>query len=302
MARFDDTDILLHEVSTRDGLQNEPRILSVSQRIHIIDSLANAGLRRIQVGAFVNPRLVPQMAHSDCVWRGLNHTKHDVQYTMLVLNNRGLETAINLNLNHIEIYVSASETHSLKNSHMRREEALNTAVRMIRQARRAGMGITGGIMCAFGCHYEGSISQDKIYAMASRLLDAGATEIGFADTSGMAKPQEVKSLISLIGRLAPLEMIGLHLHDTKGCGLLNLQAGLESGIRKFDSSVGGIGGCPFIPGASGNVATDKAVELAERMGFNTGIDLEKLRTVEFIIRSFLDSPLNSSPQTHLNDH
>ncbi len=289
MAHFDDTDMLLQEVSTRDGLQNEPRVLSVSQRIQIIDALAKAGLRRIQVGAFVNPRLVPQMADSDSVWLGLDHNNHNVRYTVLVLNERGMETAIKLKLDHIEIYVSASETHSLKNSHVKMEEALNNAVRMVRQARQAGMGITGGIMCAFGCHYEGSISQDKVCAMASRLLDAGATEIGFADTTGMAKPQDVKSLISLVGKLAPLEMIGLHLHDTHGCGLLNLEAGLESGIRKFDSSVGGIGGCPFIPGAAGNVATDKVVELAERLGLRVGIDLRELRIAESIMRSFLDS-------------
>ncbi len=161
MAHFDDTDMLLQEVSTRDGLQNEPRVLSVSQRIQIIDALTKAGLRRIQVGAFVNPRLVPQMADSDSVWLGLDHNNHNVRYTVLVLNERGMETAIKLKLDHIEIYVSASETHSLKNSHMERKRALDNAVRIICRARQAGMGITGGIMCAFGCYYEGSISQDN---------------------------------------------------------------------------------------------------------------------------------------------
>ena len=289
MAHLDDPSILIQEVSTRDGLQNEPQVLSVSQRIQIIDALAKAGLRRIQVGALVNPRLVPQMADSDRVWLSLDHNNHDVCYTVLVLNERGMETALNLKLDHIEIYVSASETHSLKNSHTGQEIALANAVKMVGIAKEAGIGVTGGIMCAFGCYYEGPISRDKVCAMASRLLDAGANEIGFADTTGMAKPQDIKSLISLIGKLAPLEMIGLHLHDTHGRGLLNFEAGLQSGIRKFDSSVGGIGGCPFIPGAAGNVATDRVVELAERLGFRTGVDLRELGIAESIIRSFLDS-------------
>ena len=156
MAHFDDTDILLQEVSTRDGLQNEPRVLTVSQRIQIIDALAKAGLRRIQIGAFVNPRLVPQMADSDSVWLGLDHNNRNVCYTVLVLNERGMETALNLKLDHIEIYVSASETHSLKNSHIGDKTGFGQRSKIICRAKEAGIGVTGGIMCAFGCHYEGA--------------------------------------------------------------------------------------------------------------------------------------------------
>ncbi len=289
MANFNDANIIIQEVSARDGLQNEPQILSVYQRIQIIDALSRAGLSRIQVGAFVNPRLVPQMSDSDLVWSGLDRNKKDIRYTVLILNERGMETALNLKVEHIEIYVSASETHSLKNSHMEMKKALDNAAGIVRRAGQAGMSITAGIMCAFGCYYEGPIHSDIVCAMVSRLLDAGATEIGLADTTGVAKPAEVKSMISQVGKLAPLEMIGLHLHDTRGCGLQNVEAGLDSGIRKFDSSVGGIGGCPFIPGATGNVPTEKVVELAERLGFKTFIDLGKLRIAESIIRSFLDS-------------
>jgi len=302
MSNYYDATVLLQEVSTRDGLQNEPSILTVSQRIEIINALVKAGLRRIQIGAFVNPSFVPQMANSDMVWQGLDHNNKNVLYTVLVLNEKALETALDLKLDHIEMYVSASETHSLKNSRIGLNQALYNAEKIIRRAKEAGIEVTGGIMCAFGCYFEGAIPQHKVCEMASDLLDAGATEITLADTTGMAKPETIKTLITEIGKITAVEMIGLHLHDTLGYGLANLEAGLKSGVRKFDSSVGGIGGCPFIPGATGNVATDQAVELAERLGFRTGIDLRELRIAESIIRNFLDSSAEHSAGIHPNDY
>ncbi len=289
MSNHNDATVLLQEVSTRDGLQNEPSILSAPQRIEIINALVKAGLRRIQIGAFVNPRFVPQMADSNRVWQGLDHNSKNVLYTVLVLNERGLKTALDLKLDHIEMYVSASETHSLKNSRMGLDQSLYNAKKIIRRAKEAGIGITGGIMCAFGCYFEGTVQQHKVCEMASDLLDAGATEIGLADTTGMAKPETVKTLITEISKITTVKMIGLHLHDTLGYGLANLEAGLESGVRRFDSSVGGIGGCPFIPGASGNIATDKVVRLIEGLGYKTGVDLEKLDLAESILKGFLET-------------
>ncbi|MGC8660616.1 MAG: hydroxymethylglutaryl-CoA lyase [Desulfomonilaceae bacterium] len=280
--------ILVQEVSTRDGLQNEPKILNPAQRIQIIKSLVEAGLRRIQIGSFVNPTLVPQMAGSDQVWRDLDHDNRYVRYTVLILNEKGFKTALDLKVNHIEIYVSASETHSLKNSRMTVDRALDTAAGIIHLARDSGMEVTGGIMCAFGCNFEGVISPEKVCRMVSLLLEAGATEIGLADTTGMAKPGAIRSLIASVARLTPLDIVGLHIHDTLGYGLANIQAAIESGIRKFDSSVGGIGGCPFIPGAKGNVDTEKAVKLIEMLGFETGINLEKLRIAESMLKNFLN--------------
>ncbi|MCL5125384.1 MAG: hydroxymethylglutaryl-CoA lyase [Deltaproteobacteria bacterium] len=283
----DESTVLIQEVSTRDGLQNEPNIVDPSQRIQIINALVKAGLRRVQIGSFVNPHMVPQMAGSDAVWRGLEHNNRDVRYTVLILNEKGFKTALDLKVSHIEIYVSASETHSLKNSRMSVRRALDIAVSTIRLAREARIEVTGGIMCAFGCSFEGLISKDKVCQMVSILLESGATEIALADTTGMAKPDNIRSLVASVGKLTPLEKVGLHIHDTQGYGLANIQAGIESGIRKFDSSVGGIGGCPFIPGAKGNVDTEKAVRLIEGLGFKTGIDLEKLKIAESILKSFL---------------
>lgn len=279
--------VILQEVSTRDGLQNEQRVLTIAQRIEVINALTDAGIRRIQVGAFVNPRLVPQMAGSDLVWQELKLRKTAVLHTVLILNEKGLDKALSLNVEHVEIYVSASETHSLKNSHIGVRGALFNADKMIRRAKQAGIGVTGGIMCAFGCFFEGPISQDKVCEMAADFVEAGAIEIGLADTTGMAKPNDVRSLVQRLRTIIPFEMIGLHLHDTHGYGLRNLVAGLESGVRKFDASIGGIGGCPFIPGAKGNIATDQAINMIEQLGFSTGIDLGRLLIAESLLKSYL---------------
>lgn len=279
----DNAFVLIQEVSPRDGLQNQSAILPVHQRIALIKSLAGAGLLRIQIGAFVNPKVVPQMADSDLVWKGLDHERKDILYSVLVLNERGLEKAIALGVQHIEMYVSASETHSQRNSRVGTQRALKDAVAIINRGVMAGVTVTAGVMCALGCFFEGPIAEDHVSEMVEILAGSGASEIGLADTTGMGIPNTVKSLVDKVSLIVSPDIISLHLHDTHGHGLSNIQAGLDSGIRRFDSSLRGLGGCPFIPGAAGNVATEKVVGLVESLGFRTGVNLDRLEAAVSIL-------------------
>jgi hydroxymethylglutaryl-CoA lyase len=285
----DNSFVFIQEVSPRDGLQNQSAILPVHQRIALIHSLVGAGLCRIQIGAFVNPRVVPQMADSDLVWKGLDHEREDILYSVLVLNERGLERAIALGVPRIEIYVSASETHSQKNSRVGTQQALKEAIALINHGVLAGVTVTAGVMCALGCSFEGPISEDRVCEMIKALAGSGASEIGLADTTGMGIPKTVKSLIDKVSVIVAPDIISLHLHDTHGQGLANIQAGLDSGIRRFDSSLRGLGGCPFIPGAAGNVATEKVVRLLESLGFKTGINLDGLEAAARILTNLKGS-------------
>jgi len=278
--------VILQEVGPRDGLQNETVVLSVETRAEIIDLLADAGLPRIQIGSFVNPRLVPQMAETDKVFRRLKNRK-GVRHSVLALNRRGLEAALTAGLEHVEIFVSASETHSMKNSNMTMSEALAQALDMIDLAISHGVGVTAGVMCALGCFYEGAVPVDRVVDIVSALEERGPTEICLADTAGMGRPQDVRALLSAVLRNIPPERIALHLHDTYGFGLADLRVALEMGVRSFDTSVAGLGGCPFIPGAKGNIATETVIETLESMNFRTGVDLGKVRGVAVELRRLL---------------
>ncbi len=271
-------EVLLQDVGPRDGLQNEPSILTVENRVELVEQLADAGLRRIQIGSFVNPKLVPQMGDTDELWRKLRK-KPGVRYSVLVLNDRGLEKAIAVRIPHVEIYVSASETHSVKNSGTSVERALDSASAMIETATADGIGVTAGVMCAFGCFYEGAVSIEKVIGIVARLREKRPAEIGLADTSGMADPESIRAVIQAVNQEVPIERITLHLHDTRGLGIQNMIAALELGVRCFDTSVGGLGGCPFIPGAAGNISTERSVETLHSMGFRTGIHLEKIHSI-----------------------
>ncbi len=274
----DSRTVLVQEVGPRDGLQNEARSLSPEIRAELIDNLVSAGLPRIQVGSFVNPGRVPQMAETDRVWKLLK-PKKNVRYSVLVLNERGLDQAIQAGIPHVEISVSASETHSKKNSNATVADALRTTSAVIKRAKLAGMTVTAGVMCALGCHYEGPVPVEKVTRIVEAYEDLEPDEIGLADTTGMGTPDQVKQVIQAVGGQFPPERITIHLHDTHGHGLANLKAALDAGVRRFDSSVGGIGGCPFVPGAKGNIATDATVNMLESLGFKTGIDLRRVAEV-----------------------
>ncbi|MBI5251359.1 MAG: hydroxymethylglutaryl-CoA lyase [Desulfomonile tiedjei] len=274
----EDKYILLQEVGPRDGLQNEHRILTVANRVELVEELLDAGLRRIQIGSFVSPRLVPQMAGTDELWRRLRK-RPEVRYSVLTLNARGLDLALRARIPHVEIYASASETHSIKNAGASAEDSLRSCAIMIESAIAEGVGVTAGVMCAFGCFFEGAMPLDKIVAMVARFQEKLPLEIGLADTSGMADPSTIRTTIQAVSREVPVESITLHLHDTRGLGIQNMIAAVELGVRRFDTSLGGLGGCPFIPGAPGNISTERAVETLHSMEFETGVNAGRIASV-----------------------
>lgn len=269
-------EVLIEDEFLRDGLQHESTAFTVDEKVQIARALGDYGVRRIQVGSFVHPRWVPQMADTDQVFVALGE-RPGVVYTALVLNMKGVERAIGAKARHLSMSVSASPTHSVKNSNQTIDDALLRIGEMISRARNAGIDIRAGIQCAFGSPFESEIAPEFVADIARRYRESGVQEINLADTAGMASPRSIRDLVSRV-KDAVGENIGLslHLHDTRGLGIANLIAGLQAGVRTFDSALGGVGGCPFIPDASGNVATEDAAYAFEQMGVATGIDWQRL--------------------------
>ena len=215
------------------------------------------------------------MLGTQLVWRLVNK-RPETRYTALVLNEKGLDQATSENIPHVEMYVSASHTHSVKNTGTRVEKALADVTRMIGTAVTNGLGVTAGVMCAFGCFYEGPVSIESVLRIIERFEENHPDEIVLADTTGMGQPQRIMKMIESVERITGIDRIGIHLHDTHGLGFANLKAALEMGVRRFDTSVGGLGGCPFIPDAEGNISTERTVQTVESLGFITGIDVKKI--------------------------
>ena len=289
-------DILVSEVGPRDGLQSIESILPTGVKIDWIRAQAAAGFREIEVGSFVPPKLLPQMADTaDVVAAALEIP--DLTVAVLVPNLRGAENAIAAGAHKISIPFSVSETHSLKNVRKTHEEMF-TEIAAI--AERVGQlpdqdrpHFEAGLSTAFGCTLEGTISEDLVVQSAERLMEAGVAEVGLSDTTGYANPRQVRRLVRRVRAAVGKEHItGVHLHNTRGLGLANALAAIDEGITTVDSSLGGIGGCPFAPGASGNIVTEDLVFMLEAMGLSTGIDLEKLLEVRTILSEALpDEPL-----------
>ena len=284
--------VTIQEVAPRDGLQNEKTILSPAQRSQFIKRLVESGLTRVQVGAFVNPKRVPQMAHTDEVILLLeSHPK--VRYSVLALNMKGVESAIRSGVGHVEVFVSASETHSIKNSGMSISVALDSSRMMIREARNAGLTVTSGVMCAFGCEFEGQVEIRRVKQIIECFIEAQPEEVCLADTTGQSNPDLLESTLLEILTVVDMDRISLHLHDTYGHAEKNLLRALALGIRKFDSSVGGLGGCPFIPGAAGNISTEKLIGILNERGFVTGVDLNKIISAGQFIKDLLQAGKSS---------
>ncbi|RYH04446.1 hydroxymethylglutaryl-CoA lyase [Salipiger sp. IMCC34102] len=285
------TEVLLEDEVLRDGLQNEKTHLSVDQKLEVIAALAKAGVRRIQVGSFVHPKLVPQMADTDEVFARLE-PRDGVTYTALVLNDRGLDRALAAGVKHLSISVSASETHSRKNLNRSVDDALHEIAPMITRAREAGIAVRAGIQSALGCGFEGHVDPSRVEDIARRFAGLGVQEVNLADTAGLANPRQVDRLCRRIATtVGPDIALSLHLHDTRGLGLANMAAGLAAGVRIFDAALGGLGGCPFIPRATGNIALEDAAYALQEMEMRTGIDWMALLSAVERLEDLLDRRL-----------
>ncbi len=269
----------LVEVSPRDGLQNEPDNLSTASKLELINRAIEAGARRIEVTSFVNPRAVPQMADAEAVCAGLPR-RRDVTFIGLVMNRRGAERAIATGrIDQLGAVSVSTDRFAMANQGQTSDGSVKAAREIIALAKAAGLSGQATIAASFGCPFDGEVPEARIVAMAAELAAAGATEIGLADTIGVANPRHVARLVTMVREtIAPLP-VRVHFHNTRGTGLANVWAALGAGATIIDASIGGIGGCPFAPGAAGNVATEDVVYMLERAGIATGVDLDALISV-----------------------
>ncbi len=262
------------EVGPRDGLQNEKLTLSPQVRAELINRLAAAGLTRIEAGSFVSPTAVPQMAHTDKTLALV--LKRNLRLSVLVPSLRGLSDALAAGADEIAVFAAASETFSKRNINCSIEESLERYAEVVAKARRHGVTARGYVSCVLGCPYEGAVDGARVVSVAGALLEMGCFEVSLGDTIGVGAPLPARRLVERVARVAPLEKIAVHFHDTYGQALANIFACLEAGVGVVDSSVAGLGGCPFAPGAAGNVATEDVVYMLQRMDIQTGVSLDRL--------------------------
>jgi hydroxymethylglutaryl-CoA lyase len=290
-----DTDVYptsseVREVGPRDGLQNEDPI-SVEARIELVDALSATGLRSIEVGSFVRPDAIPAMVGTDRVLDSIARNP-DVRYRVLVPNLRGAEMAIACGVDEIEVVVSVSETHNGKNLKMSVDDSLREIDAIVQLAAGTGTPVEAIVATAFGCPFEIHVDPAAVTALTERLRGFGVSSFSFADTTGMAVPTSITTLIDSLAMIdLPPEDIALHLHNTRGTGLANLVVAARHGVRRFDASIGGLGGCPFSPGATGNVPTEDVVHLLEAIGARTGVDLDSLIRVALDIEAVVGRQL-----------
>jgi isopropylmalate/homocitrate/citramalate synthase len=265
--------ISVYEVGPRDGLQNEAAPIPLAGKIAFVDRLSAAGLPAIEVGAFVDPARIPQMADTDAVFAGITR-RPGTRYTALVPNRRGLERALAAGVAEIAVFAAASETFSRRNINRSIDESLHIYADVAAEAQRAGVRVRAYLSTAFGCPYEGDVPLERVVNLSERLLEMGAFEVAVSDTIGVAHPGQVRAAVPELLRRVPAPRLALHFHDTRGTALANVLAALELGVATFDASAGGLGGCPYAPGASGNLATEDLLYLLHGLGCETGVSLE----------------------------
>ncbi len=283
--------VRIEEQSLRDGLQNESRLFSLEEKLEIVGLLAAAGIKHVQVGSLVDPRRVPQMADAEQLAVRVQAGWPELVCSALVLNAQGLDRARGCGLRHLSMSVSVDDQHSRRNTGGGAATALDDMAGLVEKAAGSGLTVRAGVQCAFGLRSGDDVAIATVVAAVRRLVAAGASGINLADTAGLATPDHVKLLVASVGEAVPDIPISLHLHDTRGLGLANLMAGYASGVRQFDAAAGGLGGCPFIEGAAGNVATEDVVHLLAGMKEATGIDLPALARVVYRLEQLLDRQL-----------
>ena len=278
------------EVGPRDGLQNEKVTIPTEAKVAFITALSDAGLQVIEAGAFVSPKWVPQMADTAQVYAEIPKDP-GVEYPVLVPNMRGLERAIETGVKAISIFTAASDTFNTRNINMTVDESFENYAPVVARALSEGMKVRGYVSTGFGCPYEGDVAPERVLEVSARLLDLGCYEVSVGDTIGVGTPLQVQGVIGMLLQVIPASKLAMHFHDTRGTALANTLAALEMGIATFDASAGGLGGCPYAPGASGNLATEDLVYLLDGLNVETGVNLDRLVAASSIIAPYLDHPL-----------
>lgn len=282
----------IKEVGPRDGLQNEKRNIKSEDKIQWINLLGKTGLSYIEVTSFVHPKWIPQLADAMEVLKDINREK-DITYAALVPNIRGLQRALAVNVDEVSVFMSASESHNKNNINKTIDETFPVLEEVVRKALQENKRVRGYISTVIACPYEGKIAPQQVLKVTERLLDMGVSEISLGDTIGVAVPSQVEVLLTELLKRYPSDLFAMHFHDTRGTALANIVKSLEMGITKFDSSLGGLGGCPYAKGASGNVATEDLLYLLTEMGIKTGVDMNTLLDAAFFIEEKLGRKLNT---------
>jgi hydroxymethylglutaryl-CoA lyase len=280
------------EVGPRDGLQNESASIPTATKIAFVHALADAGLPVVEVTAFVNPKWVPQMADAESVFGGVKR-RDGTRYTALVPNVAGLERALGVEAGEVAIFAAASETFSRRNVNATIDESFERFGDVVRRARIAGLPVRAYLSTAFGCPYEGHVPASRVVELTARLIDLGAYEVAVSDTIGVAHPGQVWDLVDALVARVPCEQLALHLHDTRGTALANVLAGLQAGVSTFDASAGGLGGCPYAPGASGNLATEDLIYMLDGLGIETGVSVEAVAAASRALEPAVGHPMRS---------
>jgi len=280
------------EVGPRDGLQNEERQIQTADKIAFVDRLSAAGLTVIEVSAFVSPKWIPRLADASEVFAGIV-PRPGVRYTALVPNLAGLDRAIAAGVREVAIFAAASESFSLRNINKTVQDSLDVYRAVCARARESGLRVRAYLSTAFGCPYEGHIGPDRVAALTSELIAMGAFEVAVSDTIGVAHPGQVTAVLDTVGARVPLSQVALHFHDTRGTALANVLAALDAGVTTFDAAAGGLGGCPYAPGAAGNLATEDLIYMLDGLGIQTGVDLAALVAASRFIEPLVGHALPS---------
>ena len=284
--------VTICEVGPRDGLQNEPVAVAAADKVRYIDLLVAAGFRDLEVTSFVNPKAVPQLADAEAVYAGFRKVPGR-RYICLVPNDRGLDRALAAGVDSIAVFTAASNSFAQRNIGMTIDESLVTFGRVVARAKGYGLWVRASVSTAFGCPFEGDVPVAAVVRTAERLLELGVDELSIADTIGVGTPNQVDEIVAALEGRVPFDRLGLHFHDTRGTALANTLAALRVGVHIFDSSAGGLGGCPFAPGATGNVATEDLLYLLHGMGIETGVDLAQVRAASRFIGTILEGRIVS---------
>ena len=270
--------VFVHEVVTRDGFQIEPQFVPTERKIELIDALSETGLAKIEVTSFVSPKAVPNLRDAEAVMAGIKRSP-GVRYVTLIANAKGAERAIAARTDEVNLVVSVSETHNRANVRRSTDASFEGFGEIMQALDGTGIAVTGALSTAFGCPFEGEQSADRVMQFVHRYVELGVDAVTLADTTGMAHPKQVLSLATEVRKRWPDLELALHFHNTRGMGLANVLSGLAAGISHYEGCLGGLGGCPFAPGATGNICTEDLVHMLESMGYDTGVDLDKLLAV-----------------------